>query len=120
MASRLYTDTLQQGSRFTRVDKGAFGLVDWRPAGIEAKMGIVEKNLKVISLDDEWWGELAGPAAPAPAMAAPEHAPPVDLPETASAGHGKPRAAARKPVSFAFLGQPSLVKASGETLELGD
>jgi hypothetical protein len=34
MASRLYTDTLQEGSRFTRVDKGTFGLVDWRPAGI--------------------------------------------------------------------------------------
>lgn len=36
MASRIYTDTLQEGSRFTRVDKGAFGPVDWRPAGIEA------------------------------------------------------------------------------------
>jgi hypothetical protein len=40
MASRLYTDTLQEGSRFTRVDKGAFGLVDWRPAGIEAVAGL--------------------------------------------------------------------------------
>jgi restriction system protein len=38
MASRLYTDTVQEGSRFTRVDKGAFGLVDWRPAGIEAQV----------------------------------------------------------------------------------
>jgi hypothetical protein len=27
MASRLYTDTLQEGSRFTRVDKGASGIV---------------------------------------------------------------------------------------------
>jgi restriction system protein len=244
MASRLYTDTLQEGSRFTRAGKGTFGLVDWRPAGIEAqvqrinqaardqlrdnlhamppdrfealigelliqmgfdertvevtkrsgdggidvmgvyraagltevnaavqvkrwkgnvqaptvtslrgslqvyqqgiiittsdfsrgareeaaaakktriglingqellellirhKVGVVEKALKVISLDEEWWGELAGPAAVAPAMAAPEPAPPpVDLPETRDAGHSKPRAAAKKPASFTFLGQ---------------
>ena len=38
MASRLYTDTLQEGSRFTRVSKGVFGLVDWQPAGIEAQV----------------------------------------------------------------------------------
>jgi restriction system protein len=38
MASRLYIDTLQEGSRFTRAGKGAFGLVDWRPAGIEAQV----------------------------------------------------------------------------------
>jgi restriction system protein len=244
MASRLYTDTLQEGSRFTRADKGAFGLVDWRPAGIEAqvqrinqaardqlranlhamppdrfealigelliqmgfdertvevtkrsgdggidvmgvyhaagltevnaavqvkrwkgnvqaptvtslrgslqvyqqgiiittsdfskgareeaaapnktrigllngqdllellirhKVGVVEKALKVISLDEEWWGELAGPAAVAPAMAAPETAPsPVDLPGATDAGHSKPRAAATKPASFTLQGQ---------------
>lgn len=27
MASRLYIDTLQEGSRFTRAGKGAFGIV---------------------------------------------------------------------------------------------
>jgi hypothetical protein len=44
MASRLYTDTLQEGSRFTRVDKGAFGLVDWRPAGIEAQVQRIRRS----------------------------------------------------------------------------
>jgi restriction system protein len=38
MASRLYTDTLQEGSRFTRAGKGVFGLMDWQPAGIEAQV----------------------------------------------------------------------------------
>lgn len=35
MASRLYTDTLQEGSRFTRAGKGTFGLVDWRPVTLD-------------------------------------------------------------------------------------
>ncbi len=243
MASRLYIDTLQEGSRFTRAGKGAFGLVVWRPAGIEAqvqkinqaardqlrenlhampperfealigelliqmgfdertvevtkrsgdggvdvvgvyraagltevnaavqvkrwkgnvqaptvtslrgslqvyqqgiiittsdfskgareeaaapnktriglingqdllellirhKVGVVEKALKVISLDEEWWGELAKPAAPAPAVVAPRPAPPVDLPEIPDVGQSKPRAAATKPANFTFRGQ---------------
>jgi len=33
MASRLYTDTLQEGSRFTRVDKGTFALLLRQQAG---------------------------------------------------------------------------------------
>jgi restriction system protein len=244
MASRLYTDTLQEGSRFTRVDKGTFGLVDWRPAGIEAqvqrinqaardqlranlyamppdrfealigelliqmgfdertvevtkrsgdggidvmgvyraagltevnaavqvkrwkgnvqaptvtslrgslqvyqqgiiittsdfskgareeaaapnktriglingqdllellirhKVGVVEKALQVISLDEEWWGELAGPAAAAPALVTPEPAPRPGTPSDApDAGGGKSRLAARKLASFTLLGQ---------------
>ncbi|MCS6844126.1 MAG: restriction endonuclease [Caldilineales bacterium] len=36
MASRLYTDTLQEGSRFVRAGKGTFGLAEWRPKGIDA------------------------------------------------------------------------------------
>lgn len=38
MASRLYTDTLQEGSRFLRVGKGIFGLVQWQPEGIETQV----------------------------------------------------------------------------------
>lgn len=38
MGSRLYTDTLQEGSRFVRAGKGAFGLVQWQPEGIEAQV----------------------------------------------------------------------------------
>jgi restriction system protein len=73
---------------------------------IRHKVGVVEKALKVISLDDEWWGELAKPAAPALAVVAPRPAPPpVDLPETPDVGQSKPRAAATKPASFTFLGQ---------------
>ena len=44
MASRLYTDTLQEGSRFTRAGKGTFGLVDWRPAGIEAQVQRIRRS----------------------------------------------------------------------------
>ncbi len=36
MGSRLYTDTLQEGSRFVRVGRGTFGLAEWRPRGIDA------------------------------------------------------------------------------------
>lgn len=38
MASRLCIDTPQEGPRFTRVDRGTFGPVGWRPAGIEAQV----------------------------------------------------------------------------------
>lgn len=38
MASRLYTDTLQETSRFTRAGKGVFGLAQWQPSGIEAQV----------------------------------------------------------------------------------
>lgn len=38
MGSRLYTDTLQEDSRFVRVDKGVFGLVRWQPEGIESQV----------------------------------------------------------------------------------
>jgi restriction system protein len=243
MASRLYIDTLQEGSRFTRAGKGAFGLVDWRPAGIEAqvqkinqatrdhlrdnlhamppdrfealigelliqmgfdertvevtkrsgdggidvmgvyraagltevnaavqvkrwkgnvqaptvtslrgslqvyqqgiiittsdfskgareeaaapnktrigllngqdllellirhKVGVVEKALKVISLDEEWWGELAGPAAAAAAAAAEPGPVAVKVSDGSAAGSGKGRAAPQKPASLTFLGQ---------------
>ncbi|MFZ1553811.1 MAG: restriction endonuclease [Anaerolineae bacterium] len=38
MASRLYIDSLQEDSRFVRAGKGVFGLVQWRPEGIEAQV----------------------------------------------------------------------------------
>lgn len=38
MASRLYTDTLQEDSRFVRADKGTFGLAQWQPEGIESQV----------------------------------------------------------------------------------
>jgi restriction system protein len=67
---------------------------------------VAEKALKVISLDDEWWGELAGPAATASVAAAAEPEPaPVELPEASDAGSGKPKAAAKKPTGLTFLGQ---------------
>ena len=38
MASRLYTDTLQENSRFIRAGKGVFGLAQWQPKGIESQV----------------------------------------------------------------------------------
>jgi len=38
MASRLYTDTLQEDSHFVRVGKGTFGLAQWQPEGIESQV----------------------------------------------------------------------------------
>ncbi len=74
---------------------------------IRHKVGVVEKALKVISLDDEWWGELAGSESPA---AAPDNArAPVDLPDADDAGTDRSRATPQKPVSFTFLGQSYLV-----------
>ncbi len=73
---------------------------------IRHKVGVVEKALKVISLDEEWWGELAGSAAPASAVAAAEpESVSVELPEASDAGSGKPKAAAKKPTGFTLLGQ---------------
>jgi restriction system protein len=74
---------------------------------IRHKVGVVEKALKVISLDEEWWGELAGPDRSAQAMAPAEPGPAaVDLPDDAGAGSGKGRTAPQKPSGFTFLGQP--------------
>jgi restriction system protein len=36
MGSRLYTDTKEEGSRFVRAGHARFGLVQWKPKGIEA------------------------------------------------------------------------------------
>ena len=74
---------------------------------IRHKVGVVEKALKVISLDDEWWGELAGPSSSAPAVSSPPApAPsPAALPESPDTGHGTSRAVQKKPASFTFLGQ---------------
>jgi restriction system protein len=73
---------------------------------IRHKVGVVEKALKVISLDEEWWGELAGPAAAAPVAAAAEPEPAaVEVSDGSAAGSGKGRAAAKKPAGFTFLGQ---------------
>lgn len=73
---------------------------------IRHKVGVVEKALKVISLDEEWWGELAGPSAAAPvaATAEPKLAA-AELPEVSDAGSGKGRAAPQKPAGFTFAGQ---------------
>jgi restriction system protein len=38
MASRLYTDTLHEGSLFVRPDKGFFDLTRWQPEGIETQV----------------------------------------------------------------------------------
>lgn len=43
MASRLYTDTLQEGSRFVRAEKGSFGLVQWQPEGIESQVDKINR-----------------------------------------------------------------------------
>ena len=74
---------------------------------IRHKVGVVEKALKVISLDEEWWGELAGPASSAPAASSPPApAPsPAALPESPDTRDGTSRAVQQKPASFTFLGQ---------------
>jgi restriction system protein len=38
MASRLYIDTLQEGSRFVRAGKGVFCLTQRQPKGIESEV----------------------------------------------------------------------------------
>lgn len=84
---------------------------------IRHKVGVVEKALKVISLDEEWWGELAGPAAVGPVVAATEPGlAPVELPEASDAGSGKPKAAAKKPTGFTLLGQSYPVSSWRELL----
>jgi restriction system protein len=73
---------------------------------IRHKVGVVEKTLKVVSLDEEWWGELAGPAAMEPVVTAVEPGPvSVELPEASDARSSRPTAAAKKPSGFTFLGQ---------------
>jgi len=69
---------------------------------IKHKVGVVEKNLKVISLDDEWWGELLAtestPVA-APLVLSPPLDPSYDLDNEAEpTGH--------KPTGFTLFGQP--------------
>jgi len=73
---------------------------------IRHKVGVVEKALKVISLDDDWWGELAGPAESTPAAKPPEPSPVAPAPST---GGEKSRGDRQQPVSFAFQGQPYFV-----------
>lgn len=84
---------------------------------IRHKVGVVEKALKVISLDEEWWGELAGPAAVGPVVAATEPGlAPMELPEASDAGSGKPKATAKKPASFTLLDQSYPVSSWRELL----
>lgn len=46
MASRLYTDTLQEGSLFVRAGKGIFGLVQWQPEGIESQVDKINQTTR--------------------------------------------------------------------------
>lgn len=74
---------------------------------IRHKVGVVEKALKVISLDDEWWGELAEPDRSAQVATAAEPGPTAtDLPDDAGTGSGKGRMASQRPASFTFLRKP--------------
>jgi restriction system protein len=41
MASRLYTDSKQEGSRFVRAGHGRFGLASWQPVGIDAQVKLI-------------------------------------------------------------------------------
>ncbi|MDW8234641.1 MAG: restriction endonuclease [Roseiflexaceae bacterium] len=47
MGSRLYTDTLQEGSRFVRVGRGTFGLAEWRPRGIDAHVAEINTTTRL-------------------------------------------------------------------------
>ena len=46
MASRLYTDSKTEGSRFVRAGKGVFGLAQWQPAGIEAQVQKINRAVR--------------------------------------------------------------------------
>lgn len=71
---------------------------------IKHKVGVVEKNLKVISLDDEWWGELLATES-TPVATSLVLSPPLDpiydldneADQTEPTGH--------KPTSFTLFGQ---------------
>lgn len=65
---------------------------------IKHRVGVTEKTLRVIGLDDEWWGELLGEEAE---PARPEAA------EVVPAGAGSP--AGRKPTAVTLLGETHAV-----------
>lgn len=46
MGSRLYTDTLQEDSRFVRSGKGIFELAQWQPKGIEYQVGKLNQDTR--------------------------------------------------------------------------
>lgn len=47
MGYRLYTDTLQEGSRFVRAKgRGEFGLAEWRPQGIDAHIAKINTTTR--------------------------------------------------------------------------
>lgn len=46
MASRLYTDTKQEGSRFVRAGHGCFGLTQWQPKGIDAHVQEINQGTR--------------------------------------------------------------------------
>jgi hypothetical protein len=63
-------------------------------------VGVVERTLKVMALDEEYWGELLGEAGLGAGAQEPEQAEqPIDLPEEAGA---KTR---QKPSGFTLFGQ---------------
>ncbi len=72
MGSRLYTDTKQEGSHFVRAGKGAFGLAQWQPKGIEPerfevlirelliRMGFDESTVKVTPFSGDGGIDVTG------------------------------------------------------------
>jgi len=51
MASRLYTYTKQEGSRFVRFGHGEFGLAEWQPKGIDAHAREIDEATRAELLD---------------------------------------------------------------------
>lgn len=46
MGSRLYTDTLDEASRFARNGRGRFELVQWQPSGIDQQVQQINQNTR--------------------------------------------------------------------------
>jgi restriction system protein len=46
MGSRLYTDTLDEASRFARNGRGRFELVQWQPSGIDQQVQQINENTR--------------------------------------------------------------------------
>ncbi len=76
---------------------------------VKHRVGVVEKTLKVISLDDEWWGELLDVGETEPAV---EPAPTPPAPDPAA----DPLQTGVKPTSFILLGQSYAVSSWKELL----
>jgi restriction system protein len=89
------TSDFSKGARAeaTASNKTHIGLIDGEELVgllVKHKIGVQEKNLPVLSLDDGWWGELAGQTAAVEPGPAPEQPPAQGAKARKGGADGKP------------------------------